>query len=498
MITRDQKIAEAWRRGQLSYKLKPEQKQLHKAIWDAIHNKHSRHTILASRQIGKSYTDVLVAFEFGLRNPNSVIRFGIPVAAEYKEMYGRSLNHILSDCPRCKCETKEQKDKCTCLDLFPDVKADKTITFKNGSHIKISGVDRDNIDNLRGGAMDLGFLDEASFMDYLEEAYEDVLKPQTKTTDGTIILSGSAPKVLDHKFWTYYDQDRAQGRSNFFTIHDDSSMTPEKIEAMAADYGGITSTKFRREFLCERIVEEELIIIPEWQHVKATCTKTWPRNDLFRFYHKYVAMDLGFQNDFTAGLFAWYDFTERKLIVENEFDALRETTAAIAVKIKAKEAEVFADFPMYRRIGDSNNLQMLYDLSTSHDLSFLPVRKTKAGPDQPTDTKESIINGMVNKVRTFIGEGRLIVNPQCKMLLGCLDNAIWDKTSPSKFARSETYRHFDHLAALIYLVKMLDQHTNPIPVLLGKSQSTHFIPLEARKQPNSNATALGQLFNIKR
>jgi hypothetical protein len=55
------------------------------------------------------------------------------------------------------------------------------------------------------------------------------------------------------------------------------------------------------------------------------------------------------------------------------------------------------------------------------------------------------------------------VSTRCKHLLGCLKYGVWDKNR-KEFARSKAYGHYDHLAALIYLVRNLDRFTNPIPV----------------------------------
>jgi hypothetical protein len=62
----------------------------------------------------------------------------------------------------------------------------------------------------------------------------------------------------------------------------------------------------------------------------------------------------------------------------------------------------------------------------------------------------------------MVAEGRIIVHPRCKQLAGCLEFGVWDEKR-RKFERTETLGHFDALAALIYLVRNLDVHTNPIP-----------------------------------
>jgi hypothetical protein len=69
---------------------------------------------------------------------------------------------------------------------------------------------------------------------------------------------------------------------------------------------------------------------------------------------------------------------------------------------------------------------------------------------------------MVNEVRIMVGSGQIIIHPRCKMLIGCLKYGLWDKNR-KEFARNKVYGHFDHLAALIYLVRNLAKHSNPVP-----------------------------------
>jgi hypothetical protein len=44
------------------------------------------------------------------------------------------------------------------------------------------------------------------------------------------------------------------------------------------------------------------------------------------------------------------------------------------------------------------------------------------------------------------------------------------------------YGHYDHLAALVYLVRNLDQNTNPIPNNYGISARNHWINPSQTKQ----------------
>ena len=81
---------------------------------------------------------------------------------------------------------------------------------------------------------------------------------------------------------------------------------------------------------------------------------------------------------------------------------------------------------------------------------------------------------MVNHTRLFVNGARVIVHPRCKHLIGCLQNGIWSENR-RQFARSSVYGHFDGLAALIYLVRNVDVHTNPIPPMYKLDETTMHI-----------------------
>ena len=59
-----------------------------------------------------------------------------------------------------------------------------------------------------------------------------------------------------------------------------------------------------------------------------------------------------------------------------------------------------------------------------------------------------------------------------------------------EFGRSTKYKHFDHLAALVYLVLNLDYFTNPVPSLLGADPYNQYI---SKQQSNNNHALEGLL-----
>lgn len=454
----------AWQRGQLSYKLYAYQRQLYTDLWNAIKDeKCSTYVLNVSRRWGKSTIMCLIAIEFALRFPNSQIRFAAPTAKALKKITTPIFKMLLNDAPQ------EHKPRY--------LVQDNIWVFPNGSEIHMAGTDNQNYESLRGTTSHLNLMDEVGFMSELEYVLKSVLLPQTLTTGGKTLLASTPPKTPAHDFFPIAQEAEAEGFYKVYTIYDNKSLTPEAIAKAAKESGGIDSSTFKREYLCEFVVDEKSQIIPEWQDAYVG---DYVKGQLDGYYHKYVSLDLGIR-DFTAVLFGTYDFKAATLYIEHELtmSGHEMTTIMLRDAIKAHELTWLGpDRKPYRRISDNNNLQLLQDMGSLHGLHIAPTNK---------DT----LDAMINEVRMLVGAGRLRVSPNCKMLLGCLKYGIWTERR-DQFARSAVYKHFDHLAALVYLIRNLDQQTNPVPATHKLTDHTHYIPETARKSPNEQA--LKQIF----
>jgi hypothetical protein len=203
----------------------------------------------------------------------------------------------------------------------------------------------------------------------------------------------------------------------------------------------------------------------------------------FRYYHKYVSLDIGIR-DKTIALFAVYDFLQARVYVLDEFEISgpQTTTQKIYDGIREKEKENFSDYPVYNRIGDNNNLLLLQDLSIVHNMTFSAVEKTD-------------LYSMVNQLRLWVKTGRVWVNPKCKQLIGCLKYGIW-KDNRKEFDRSLLYGHYDALASAIYLLRGINTFNNPIPAdyMFDASEHIRMIP---NKNNDQNTNELGRVFGGK-
>ncbi len=451
----------AWIRGQLRYKLKPYQLPVYDNVWNVIAQRFGTYVVNCCRRRGKTFTCILIAIEYGIRNPGSQIKYGIPIGKNYIDMIMPSVNTILADMPA---PAKGEKP------IVEHKSSEKRLIINNGSVIKFAGTDDDDGQGLRGDTSHLNFLDEAGFMANLSQVYESVLFPQTLTTGGSTIFISTPSDSADSDYETIYREHKEDNRLAEFTIYD-GGFNEEQIEACLKEMKGAASTRFRREMLCEFVTESDMAIISEWQEgfVKQhELIRLAPRDEFFNYYHRYIAMDTGVK-DLTAVLFAYYDYQASKLFIEDELimNGPEMTTEKLAAEIKAKKQMLWQEQTVYKHIADSNNLHLIQDMSLSYGLPFNGVTKNRL----LTVPNESVEPGMINKLKVFVGQGRLVVNPKCEQLIGCLYNGIWAKNQRgAKFAHSKKFGHYDALAALVYLVLSIDTNTNPIPVLHGTNR----------------------------
>lgn len=432
----------SWYRGLLSWKFHRGQDVIERS-YNAV--KKKLFVANCARRFGKTFWAAVKSVETAIRVPKARIKYASAFLNDLSEFAIPSFNQVLEDCPD---------------DLKPEwINTQKKWVFHhNGSEIKLIGLDK-NPDGMRGNYIDLAIFEEAGLISNLEYLYSAVVIPATAyRPNPKVIMISTPPSTPDHPFQDYCLKAQFQDAYVKLTIFDNPMVTPQMIEEFREECA--SEEHWLREYMCEFVVDPDRAIIKEWL---PRFEEALPRPEHFGYYHRYVAMDLGVR-DLTAMVFAYYDFPHGRLVIEDEaeINGSDMTTKRIKDLIDAKEAELWQGLPPpYRRIADNNNPLLLQDLSLLHQLHFSPTGKDN-------------LDAMVNELRLFINQGRLYVNPKCKKTIGGIKYGIWNKNR-KEFERSKVYGHYDHLAALIYLVRNLDQSTNPLPLLFNTSIQNQYI-----------------------
>lgn len=446
----DAKVAKSilWKKGILHWKLDANQKEMYDKF---LSGSNRIQTILCSRQLGKSFMMTVLAIETCLKKPNTYVKFIAPEVKMIKNILIPLVNEVTNDCP----ESLKPKH---------DVAGNK-FKFNNGSEIQMAGTDNNNADSIRGTKAHLCIVDEAAFADNLSYIIKSILLPTTTTTKGRIILVSTPPKTNDHDFVKYWDKAEWDGTLIFRTIYDNPRLTETDINDLAEAIGGKHTSDFQREYLCKKIVSADDAVIPEFtSELEERIVVPWTRPT---HYDCYASMDVGF-SDFTVVLFAYYDFKQAKLIIEDEYviNGRKLTTETLADEVKSKEKTLWfnritGDYKIpHIRVSDNNNLILLNDLHQKYGLLFLPTAK---------DNRDAAINNM----KILLKSEKIIINPRCITLINHLRNAIWNKARTDFVRNKDQGHHYDAIPALYYLCRNVNFNKNPYPsgYDLGKGDS---------------------------
>lgn len=457
---------ERWSRGRLSYKYHEGQKVIERKF-RSIPGQLFVANI--ARQFGKSYWAVSKCIEMAMQKPGARIKYATAFHTDLTEFILPTFDQVLSDCPEhLKPKYKVQGSKW--VFLHPCGKS---------SEIKLVGLDK-SPNSLRGNVIDMIVIDEAGFVDNLAYIYASIIVPATlHRPNCKIVFISTPPATPAHAFGDFIQLAELQSAYVKLTIYENPRITEADIDRMAEAMGGKHTSTFRRECLCELILDDDLAIVREWDDQYAIES---PKDKYYYLYHRYVGMDLG-RKDHTALVFGYYDFKRATLCIEDEMtmEGSSWTTETLNHDIKAKEKELWGNeefakgkTPPFRRISDNNNPHLIIDLSSLHNLIF-------------NETNKESLEAMVNEVRIMVGAGKIEVNPKCKRLIGCLKYGLWDKKR-KEFSRSKIYGHFDHLAALIYLVRNLAKNSNPIPLDFGHENHRSWLRnIKDKQSPSAEA-----------
>lgn len=431
---------ELWRRGEIEQLLfHAGQLKIDKVYRDAI---GAVVVFLISRQWGKTFFGVTKAVALALKKPGARIRIGAAFETDLGEFIEPAFEAVLATCPAELAPKYIQQKKRYVFPNGPDPKN----PYKSGSNIKLVGLDK-KPNGLRGNAIDLIILDESGFIARLGYLHTSVIVPlTTHRPDAKILLTSTPPESPDHEFWDFVDRAKLENSYAEFTIDENPMLSQKDLDRIEREMGGRASTAFQREYLCRKVIETERAIVPEFKAELHVSDK--PRPEYFRYLHNYDFLDTGVRH-YTVLLLGFYDFPNATLVVEDEvaLKGSQVTTRNIANSAREKEKDL--GYIAYRRIADNNNLILINDLSTDEKLPFMPTDKDS-------------LEAMVNALRGWFRDKRILIHPRCKFLIGTLGAALWNKRR-DEFAESKTFGHADAIAALMYGVRNIDCHTNPVP-----------------------------------
>ena len=462
----------AWLRGQLSWKLDTNQQGLYE--WWKTNSPLNRILVgNMSRQIGKSWFALVLCLEFAIQNPGSQIKYAAQTGKQVRKILRPHFRALLEDCPE---------------ELRPKFHSqDGEYRFPNGSVITIAGVDRDNVETLRGQHAHLSIVDEGGAMDDLEYVVRDILLPQALNTKGRILILSTPAPTPGHAFKSFCDEAEATGALIERTIWENPRISDTEIAEICAASGGEDSTTWLREYMVQHVTDAASAVIPEASKalLKAhTLVLAHPLDVSYRpsHYDTMIWMDPGWSPDFCGIQWAIWDFPNARIIIEDEFIMRRMDTAAVRGVLRKRTDDLWGAGHMpYLCVSDVDH-RLIADLATD-GWSFIPTQKDNL--DQAINHLRLSVSGQNIPIWT---------HPRCTATRRQYENATWNKTR-TKFTRSVLDGHFDLVSCSVYGRRNLQPWHNPMPRSMHMPKGRGLV-IGEEKQTSGLGKALAKIFGV--
>jgi hypothetical protein len=407
-----------WSGGMLDYLLRPEQLRFKSEI-----ERPDKQLIVAnvSRRWGKSYSSVVYCMEQALRSKQK-IRFAAAYQTDLVEFILPAFHQILADCPE---------------HLKPEyIRSRSTWEFKNGSEIKLVGLDR-SPNGLRGNAISIIVLDECGFVADLKYIYTSIIVPATaKQKNIKIIMISTPPQSPEHAFVEMMEKAQTQPNGYYLclTIDDISDLDPAEKERLLNEVGGKDSAAAQREFYCKVIIDTNRAIAPSFSRAHVTTQE-------FEHISWRLFADSGGVQDKTSFLRVGYCHDTGKVIFRDELFFDRGTnTQQIVSKVK----EVYPGLGL--------TMDMAGQLRVDYSSMDLPA----ASP-----MKDDFEAGLL-LLNTSFHNNKVLIHEDCKMLIRTLEGGLLNKAR-TDYERTQALGHADAVAAAIYALRGVDRVTDLRP-----------------------------------
>jgi hypothetical protein len=406
-----------WERGELSWKLRVEQKLLKRLLDDAP-------TDLAvfniSRRFGKSTTCALFSVEQALKKRQRIL-YCTAFRTDLENFITPIFEWVLSDCPE---------------HLRPVFNASKKeYQFPNGSVIRLVGLDK-NANALRGNNIDICIIDEAAFVTKLEYIYRSVIVPATMKRKFKLIFPSTPPESPEH-FWAKELVEKAKEKGTYIhlTIDDISDLPASERKRLLDEVGGEQSATAQREFFGRMIVDVSRAVAPSFI-ASAHVRDVDPQHVKWGLFG-----DTGGVRDLTVFLKAgWCHVLGKKVFRDELVFPPGTPTSEIVAAVKAK-------WPGLSLTLDASG-QLLIDYSAAGLPAMLPQKDE--------------FNASLLLLNTSLHNEEVLIHPDCRLLIRTLEGGLLNRTR-TDYERTEALGHCDAAAAFIYALRGIDRLTDLRP-----------------------------------
>ena len=415
-----------WTRGDLSWKLWPQQIPIHKTIRNLPRHIQTA-VVLCARQFGKSYLGTLMAVEDAIQYPGFTIPIVGPTIKQTVDIVNQSMRIIQADAPH---------------DLIRRSKSESR-WYVGESEIIVGGFDVRTATRQRGKRALKIYIEEvmdANPDDYLEALRSDLGPMLTHSPSPMMVFLTTPPRVPDHPFITdTIPEAKLFGAFFKHTIDENDQLSPDQYEACVRRCGGRDTIEFRREYLCEIVRDTSIVIVPAFDSKRDVVEIDHPHEAKWQ-----VVSDWGGVRDLTVSLLMGYDYISDMDVVLDERVFSANTPTEIICR-ELFQLERLYPIPISGRYADTPG-QVSVDLTQTHGYMVQPVKKE--------DWQAAI-----NYMNVRFSQRKVKIHPRCKFLVQSLESGTFNKLR-TDFERTQTLGHCDAIAALMYGLRTQDK-ANP-------------------------------------
>ena len=448
-ISKKEVIDALWHRGIVAaHYLRPHQRELYNLIC-----KTSRDIVVPniSRRFGKTTTCVAYAIEQCMQK-KQVVRYATAFLTDLKEFLLPICNDVLSSCP---------------AELLPQYKSsEKAFYFKNGSILKLIGIDK-NPNGLRGNAVDLLIVDEAAFIDNLEYLWLSIILPATLHRDFKIMFPSTPPKDTEHYWLTLMARAKKSNTYIEKTLDDNTHLPQHEKDRILSEYPSATDSSYLREYYCKVTKDEKTVITPEYNEEKHVMCIERPL-----YTNLQTVIDVGGTMDKTGIALFYYNFHMGTMdIIASALVDRNSGTETIVAKVLELEEKHFPD----------GRIDRIMDCPGVTRIDF-----SKAGlPTRPPRKEKGSAEANVTQLRLALQNSKIRIHNEFNDdLKTTLDLGQWNK-SGTDYKRTTLLGHWDLGVAVAYGYRELNRG-NPFPKDYGLDPTTARIKDANRSKNNAN------------
>jgi len=432
-IHHDDMISALWMRGDLEFLLWPQQIP----IWDQLQNLPKNvveFVVLCARQFGKSVVGVIYALSEAIKHRDCCILIMGPDTKQTIDIVAPKMRMLTRTAPPGLIKQMKSNNR---YHVYHDLNSKAS----DYTEIVIGGMN-ENSSSQRGKTVHKILVEE--IVDVAEDNFitsvrSDLGPALTHSRDGKIVYLTTLPKYPNHPFITItIPNAELKGAIARFTIDDNIALDQDQKDKCAELSGGINSTDYKREFLCEIVRDKTVVCLPDFDVRHNVAKFELP---LEKFMS--VTIDWGGVRDKTCAMLHCYDYiSDLDLIWDERVFEPNTATSAIVAECRRMEGT----HRIFARYVDAPPQLVTVDLLQDHGYA--------AQLPEKLDWRASL-----NTLNVRFARKKALIHPRCVFLIVSAESAILNKNK-TDFDRNIALGHMDGIAAMMYGIRM-QTHENP-------------------------------------